>query len=401
MLRSARLIAAGLLAAASFACVSGVQPRPALLGSRTTVRPALLTSRTYCSDADTFFQRVAVLKADYQPNVPPGQYVPPTLQPLPAATTPSNPYQLRQEIMDDLKAAYNNAPDFFKNQLCLLDGVYLSSAGCSGGDVNNCTFTGDIFNNSWGFRSYAGGANDNGWRYIAISAGLWQSNQHALPFDQFADAQLRGGSNPLAPWGGAQVVSPNLPNPDTPWMTVLAALAHEFGHVRFIDVTVPLRGPPNPAGGPFSFSPLMTCQGLPNGNFFTGWSYRKYSQLFPKGRWRQFNDRRNEDNHPIDHASAPFISQFSYGTSDDKNNLFYNLLIESNDPPWPSYFGSIAPDEDFVETYVLGVLTGNTTGYLQSLPVTLVYSNGSQRIIDIPGTLASRTTLQNKIACLP
>jgi hypothetical protein len=60
------------------------------------------------------------------------------------------------------------------------------------------------------------------------------------------------------------------------------------------------------------------------------------------------------------------------------------------------------PDEDFVESYVLGVLTGNASGvHLQSLPITLVYSNGSTKTVDVPATLGSRTTLQKKIACIP
>src|SRR3954454_11514588 len=40
-------------------------------------------------------------------------------------------------------------------------------------------------------------------------------------------------------------------NPDTSWMTILAALAHELGHVRWADTVVALRAPPQkPAGGP-------------------------------------------------------------------------------------------------------------------------------------------------------
>jgi hypothetical protein len=400
MIRSARFLGAGLLAAAFFACVPGVQTRPPLLmlGSRATVIPAVLTSNSYCSDADSFFQRVAVLTAGYDPNVPPGRYVPPTLQQPPAGAPANNPYNLRKEIVDDLKQAYANAPLFFKTQLCLLDGVYLNSTGCVNGDVSNCIFSGDIFGTSWGFRSRYPAATDNGSRYIAISAGLWQPGQAAWPFHQIADTQLKR----LAPWGGAQVQANNPPNPDTSWMTVLAALAHEFGHVRWFDVTVPLRAPPNPpAGGPHNLSPLTGC---PNGNFFVGWGYQNDNQLFPKGRWREFNDRKNEGG-VIDHASAPFISQFLGGLSaDQKNDLFYNLFLVTaqDDPPWASYLGSLVSDEDFVESYVLGVLTGNTGGvYLQSLPVTLVYSDSSTKTVDIPGTLSTRTTLQNKIACIP
>ena len=93
MLRSTLVLVAGLLAAACFACVPGVQTRAPLLalGSRATVMPAVHTSTSYCSDADSFFQRVAVLTAGYNPNVAPGQYVPPTVQQPPAGAPANNP----------------------------------------------------------------------------------------------------------------------------------------------------------------------------------------------------------------------------------------------------------------------------------------------------------------------
>jgi hypothetical protein len=222
-----------------------------------------------------------------------------------------------------------------------------------------------------------------------------------MTFQQFANMQLKA----LAPWGEAQVQAGNPPTPDTSWMTILAAMAHEFGHVRWTDVTVPLRAPPNdPAGGPPNLTPLHTCpSGSSNFDFFVGWSYRNDNELFPKGGWRHFNDRQNEANHPIDHISPPFISQFSTGSADAKNDLFYDLFETNSAPegPWASYFGSRAPDEDFVESYVLGVLTANTSGVAYSLPVTLAYSNGSIKTVDVPKTLNQRAILQNKISCIP
>jgi hypothetical protein len=183
-------------------------------------------------------------------------------------------------------------------------------------------------------------------------------------------------------------------------MTVLAALSHEFGHVRWADITVPLRGPPaKPAGGPYSLAPLHSCDGSPS-DFFVGWSYRNDHQLFPKDRWRQFNDRKSDDHgHTIDHVSVPLISQFLSGIpADQKNDLFVSLF--QGDAPFASFFGSLAPDEDFVEAYVLGVLTAATPP-LTSLPVTLIYSNKTTKSVDVPNTLNSRPTLLNKIACIP
>ena len=258
MRRSIFLIGAVLVAAASIACVATVPaplpPQPMshlgarLLGSRATIVPAMLTVNTDCSDADDFFKRIKVLKSSYDPSLP-GQYQPPDgqIKTPPSGAPPDNPYNLRQEIEDDLKAAYNNAPEFFKGQLCKLNGIYLNPVGCV--DVNNCPSSNNVFGASWGFRSYRQNASDNGLRYIAISASLWPPSSHALAFYKFSDEQLKAIiAKKFAPWTQIGVT---YASPDDPWMTVLAALAHEYGHVRWADAVVDLRAPPaKPAGGP-------------------------------------------------------------------------------------------------------------------------------------------------------
>jgi hypothetical protein len=295
--------------------------------------------------------------------------------------------------MTDLMDAYTNAPASFKTQLCALDGVYLSTTGCPHGDANNCPLSsGSVFPDSWGFRSHHASATDNGNRYIAISAALWSPGSSAMPFDQFEDAQLRQ----LVNWG-PRVLSTNPPNPNSSWMTVLAALGHEFGHVHWADVNIPLRSSGPPAGGPYDFHTLQSCA---TGDFFMGWDYHGAPGLLePKGKWRHFNDRANDAGQsPVDHVSDPTINQFDSGISaDQKNDLFYTLY-QSTSQPWASYFGSRTPDEDFVESFVLNVLTGAS---LTSMPVTLSYSNGTTKTADITSILATKTTLLNKIACIP
>src|SRR4051794_36881618 len=137
MSRYALILSAGILAVISVACVATApspapqfppvpHPGPRLLGSRATFVPAVLTVNPTCSDADDFVRRIKVLKAGYDPNPTTGPYNPPDTQTPPAGAPPNNPYNLRQEIVDDLKAAYNNAPRLFKDQLCQLDGIYLN-----------------------------------------------------------------------------------------------------------------------------------------------------------------------------------------------------------------------------------------------------------------------------------
>ena len=94
-------------------------------------------------------------------------------------------------------------------------------------------------------------------------------------------------------------------------------------------------------------------------------------------------------------------------TSDEKNDLFF-LLYQMN-KPWPSYFGSLTPDEQFVESFVFHVLVGNkidyqTDPYLKHLTVTITYSDGSMHQADVPGdffSAAGKPALYNKMACVP
>jgi hypothetical protein len=64
-------------------------------------------------------------------------------------------------------------------------------------------------------------------------------------------------------------------------------------------------------------------------------------------------------------------------------------------------FAALAPDEDFVETFKLKVLT-SATPPLTNLPIQITIAAGPPVTLteDIPSTLSNRPELQRKVGCL-
>ena len=92
-------------------------------------------------------------------------------------------------------------------------------------------------------------------------------------------------------------------DPDTSWMTILAALAHEFGHVQWAVSTIR-----NPGDMGSNFTNLHQCA---SGDFFEFWDYSNEAQLQPPGRWRGFSNRDTGNGVPIDHFYLPTSSEFN------------------------------------------------------------------------------------------
>ncbi len=49
-----------------------------------------------------------------------------------------DPTAVDPNILADLTAAFNAAPPFFKDQLCSLNGIFISRHGCTGYDPSTC-----------------------------------------------------------------------------------------------------------------------------------------------------------------------------------------------------------------------------------------------------------------------
>ena len=386
MIRYPLILCLGLLAAA---CVGSAPaappppPPPPLAGGPVTQPQGELAPLGQACDgtAQSFVNAVQLLKAGYSPAPGHGTYQPPS----------GSPQHWPAAISNDLQQAFDHAPPFFQQYLCGLNGIYINASACPGNDPTKCG-AGAPFDGAWGFRSRA--PTDLGDRYIAISATLWPNGGSATPFDAYEGQILQD----YRPAGAGVAVFPSA-NPNDPWMTVLAALAHEVGHVVWAERTIPS------VGYNYDFTGLISC---PAGDFFAGWAYNKndpnHKDLQPKGRWRQYKDRANAANSRLDHSvSSPSLRDLDAPAT--ANTALAQLLQPGQ--PWASLFGAQTPDEDFVESYVMAVLTGDNpsngsfAGPLTSLPLSIPGATGPAP--DVAGDLVSghKPELANKIRCIP
>ena len=295
---------------------------------------------------------------------------------------------LSQPQQKDLSDAYCNASVTFRRLLDNVDFVFV--------DATNCSTTGDPatcagISGGQALGASCGQRNQWGYTQSGIPASLWAMGQSAIKYPAYESYIL----DKLVPWTDSgdylKYGSPSDPNnANTYWMTILAALAHEVGHVRWYEATVRAGW-----GQPYDFKRLTDCK------FFSGWQYNTTNpsaikKLQPKGRWRTFGGTTNESTNS--HVLPPDWTQFQPGVNDDAtlNDLLAQLL--AGNQPWASFFASEAPDEDFVETFKFVALID---AGLTSLPLTIPTSKGQQNI-DIPATYlaGNNTYLTNKVQCI-
>jgi hypothetical protein len=390
MSRSAILLCAGFIAATCFACA----PPPPPTGVVASAPPARLLCDA--GNPQSFVKAVTLLTASYTPPESiAAVYQPPTGQSFPWSTAMSS----------DLLNAFSNAPMFFRQQLCQMSAIFIDASDCANNDPNQCGASGakTIFDASWGFRSRFDG--DYGNTYIAISGHLWRHGGPAMALHDYETKILRSfpGS------GGARVYAAN---PDNSWMTVMAALAHEAGHV-FWNKTVRsegIRGAYDPGSG-YDFHHLTDCK---KRDFFASWAYDRkgstHKHLQPKDGWRGFAERANDAGERIDHTDYPSLDQL--GSSTPPNYALFELYQPGE--PWASLFAAQTPDEDFVETYVMAVLTGyqpgttpaSFSGPLTSLPLEILPYSGpriAKLWANVPSDLLAgrKESLAAKMSCLP
>jgi hypothetical protein len=295
---------------------------------------------------------------------------------------------LSAQQLADITNAYCNAPESFRRQLDNIDFVYVDAGACNTpGDPKTCPgLAGNASSAAaWGQR-WVGG-----YTQIGLPAGLWPMGQSAELYPAYESDIL----DALVPWRttplrfSAPTYNPN--NANTSWMTVLAALAHEAGHIRWYQANHR-----SGFGFGYDFKRLTDC------NFFAGWQTPTdiHGALEPPA-WRMFNSKTATN----DHANAPKLSAFSSGTSDQDLNNALNQLFLPPSQPWASFFGSMSPDEDFVETYKFSVLIG---AGLTSLPITIPVTTSTSTVPtnvtqDIPYAYtqnASMPNLKKKVRCI-
>jgi hypothetical protein len=342
MMRSVGFLGVGTIIAAGLTCAtpgSAQAPQPAA--------SAVPPHRAQICDGvnpGSFIQAVKFVAEPFDPQNP-GAGPQPTTQPLGA-------------LQADLQSAYSIAPAYLRSQLCQLDGIFITTDG-----------------HSWGFRNIA-----TGQRYIALSTSLWSGNPaSAITLDAYENRVL----GPPLSWPTSDASRPNyLPaTPNGGSMTILAALAHEFGHVLWADILIYPRG------------------SNPNSANFCG---RELDKSWTGGplpaSWTAFGDvDPNQADVPDDDVNDP------PGQGDPSaGNVHIKKLLDalrSQPPqierahqilrrllarprPYPSLLGAFSANEHFVETFMLYTMMSATTP-LTSAPLQV----GPRTIRDIPGDL--------------
>jgi hypothetical protein len=335
------------------------------------------------------------------------------LNPVPFLLIPFNPganqtpmpdphYAIPNDVKLDITAAFNLAPAF-QTALCGLNGIFIDPTGCGTAPYNpkNCTLNdAEIADNSWGLRTYNADGSIGG-RYVALSLGLWNNTAApgwscgtrtmcAAPFQAYQTKFVRALLSTLSP--NANSVSPPYfsnvaANVNTSAMSVLAALAHERGHVLWYDTFVPT------GGGPV-VTPSTFCTTAP---FYSAQTW-PYPIDVPAGRWLTFGEIRNQAATSSLPTTSSTVLQLPglYNTNLPGNagDYLHNIYTGQR---FASIMAAFSPDEDFVETYELFTLA-NAQPPLQSLTINI---QGSKRLYqyDIFTNLNSTTELGRKFAC--
>ena len=377
MIRSVFPLYAGIIAAACFACVQAPPPP----GGSSPVKALSVT----CSDGSAFLDHVKFVQNGFTPSV--------KLSAPPSGTGASIAGTIYTQALQN---AFLLAPPSFQNRLCGLTGIYVNGPA-------NCTSFDDCFGNSWGYRVWPSQET-----YVAISAGLWNGTcldgsspygYHCYETDVL-NTVLGWPTPPINP-PPPQYRSANTPA-DNLDMTILAALAHEVGHVRWYQVMTPN----TPGISSYDPNTVLLCASNPGAPGFFSYSWKQSVQRPPP--WRLFltrEKRKNGFGAPDLHLVAPQIKDIDHDI--DQGHLPAALIdlekLYRPAQPWASYFGAISPDEDFVETYKFYILISAQSvpslneGALTNLPIVI---NGVPH--DIPNDYlgGNKPILYNKAQCV-
>jgi hypothetical protein len=332
MIRNAFLLCAGIIAAACFACAPAPTSAPAPPPGGPTLGGTGSAGSATCPDGSAFLAHVKFVVNGYDAS---SNYQSPPPQGIGMAIDANSTYA------QALQNAFLLAPHAFQDRLCGLSGIYVNGPTA-------CSKLAACIRNSWGFRVWLNPKTYG--NYIAISAGLWNltcPNGSTYVYHCFETDLLNAvlGSDPTG------ILSPRHPaanaEADNFDMTILAALAHEVGHVQWYQMMSP-NGPGTLLGIP-TYDPNGFC----GGNFFNqSWA----TPVPAPPAWRQFGQIATAQ-----HLAGPknIIAMIDRDVRNRALPVAASLLdqLHQAKAPWPSYFASISPDEDFVETYKFYVLT--------------------------------------------
>lgn len=396
------LVASAVLALICTACTPAQQP-PAPGPTANVLRH----SARVCTDAASFVKSVRILKGDYHPE---------QLQDPPFSDSAA----LTPEQSADLRTAFELAPAYFQAELCAMDAVALDDRQCVDSEAGHSPKEPPpCYTFSWGFRNP-----ETGKRFVAISTSLWRRG-HAPSITEYSSTRLRSLLAALDA-GTANFWFDTVDGHDpanSSGMTVLAALAHEVGHVRWYDWTVPT-GHRIQVAARYEFARLRQC-GADQLYFHDGWrapgqpaSYVIPDSAFEAPTWLPFAATETK----LVHDNPPQISAFtgnrpyeatagrqSRSPREAERELAQNLaLLYAPQNSWPSLLGSLHPEHDLVETYVFGVLTYNgkqgkpRASYLGSLRLNIALPGNKISRVDIVDDYwhQRKPGLSQKVECL-
>jgi hypothetical protein len=375
MLRSTLLIVATLAAACTLA-----EPGPTAVSvPPLRVAAVLPPPPPPTCDATAFLSKVLY-------------YTDPSFRPVKNGPLPAtSPLPRSPDYLSGLHDAFCAAPAGFQQALSRLDAIYINAAPCTVGP--------GCFQASWGWlRKYMGSTQ----RLVALSSSLWNTDyatyetlltQAVLPQSDISY------SNPQSCTIASGCSSVN--NVAT---ALLAALAHEVGHIRWFDWV--------------NHSPANYC----TPNFFSrSWNppYHQPPAGPGGGYWRDLltpGNRgylRSHGEFLDKHLNPPQIDDIDSLTpgSVAQSQMIYQLLVPpmGGPSPWASLFAAMSPDEDFVETYKFKVLTDNVTSTASRHPLTSVWITvpnglgaGSNGTVDIADAYHNgwRANLAAKVGCI-
>jgi hypothetical protein len=303
----------------------------------------------------------------------------------PTCAAISNPTGQQQQAINDINSAFALAPSSFQTQLNNLKCIFIyscASAPCSAPEMA------DPSTASFGWRERADqiSSGNAGSEFVAISLGLWSVPQSGsstllLPtldvYENGILAALLNWTSANPPTFASGVITNRI-------YTVLAALAHEYGHVLWYDTFRPK------VGGAYDFTTFC------DGRFYTD----SWKDVEPPPKWREFGQVQGE--HKIyDVQTADVLNAMNQGnltTQHGAGDLIYRVYDTAG--PWASLFASFSPDEDFVETFKFRTLVNATTP-VTSLPITITGSASHQADVFSDQAAGRKPILKLKTDCFP
>jgi hypothetical protein len=351
----------GLFCLALWACV---QPVPTPLPSSVT-----------CSDGSDLLKHVHYVQLSVRLTPQPG-----SVQPNRDFDVTPEPAPIDPAIRNDLAEAFSANPAFSKNELCPLDGIFINREQCSGYDPSSCSAMQDkdIAANSWGLRTPLPFSK----KYIAISLGLWrcQSGQPGYCAPKFTQYHQRLNKALLDKTAEMPVsISPPTfeASADTPALSILAALAHERGHIYWWETFVQ-----RPGTTPDRSVLISNAGGFCGGTIYPGGRWQGKPVEPPHNRYVEFGDLSWVS--PV--VDLPYLLRY-----DTKHAVGIIDAIYAGGL-YPSLLAAYSPDEDFVEAFEWSVLRN---GGLSELSVNIA---GTPRPILVLGH-AGMDWAEDKLHC--